>query len=49
MPKVSSSLYAQRCARTITAILLLSKIIPSLCSYYTKKELVYIALASPLS
>jgi len=35
--------------RTITAILSLSEIIPSLCSRYTKEGLVYIILASPLS
>jgi len=49
MPKASSSLYTQRYAYTITAILSLSKVIPSLCSYCVKKGLVYIALVSPLS
>ena len=49
IPKVSSSLYAQRYARTIAAILLLSEIIPSLCFCYAKKGLVCITLASPLS
>jgi len=49
MPKVSSFLYAQRYARTIAAILLLGKIIPSPYSYCAKEGLVYIALASPLS
>jgi len=48
MPKASSSLYAQRRARTITAILLLGKIIPFPCSCYAKEGLVYITLASPL-
>jgi len=49
MPKASSSLYAQRCVRTVAAILLLGEIMPSPCSYYAKEGLVYVALASPLS
>jgi len=49
MPKASFSLYAQRRTYTITAILSLGKIIPSLYSYYIKEGLVYIALVSPLS
>jgi len=49
MPKASSSLYAQRRAHTIAGILLLSEIMLSPCSRYTKKGLVYIILASPLS
>jgi len=36
-------------ARTIAAILSLSKIIPSPYSRYAKEGLVYIALVSPLS
>jgi len=48
MPKASSSLYAQRYARTVAAILSLGEIIPSLYSHYAKEGLVYIALASPL-
>ena len=47
MPKASSSLYAQRRARTIAAILLLGEIMPFPCSYCAKKGLVYIVLASP--
>ena len=49
IPKAPSSLYAQYYTRTITAILLLSKIILSLYSRYIKEGLVYIALVSPLS
>jgi len=49
MPKASSSLYTQRRARTIAAILSLGKIMPSLYSYYAKEGLVYIALANLLS
>jgi hypothetical protein len=46
--KPSSSSQAQYYARIIAAILLLSKVILSLYSYYTKEGLVYIALVSPL-
>jgi len=47
MPKaISSSLTARR-ARTVAAILSLSEIMPSPCSYYLKEGLVYIALANP--
>jgi len=49
MPKASSSLYAQRRARTVAAILLLGKIMLSPCSYCAKEGLVYITLASPSS
>jgi len=46
MPKASSSLYAQRRACTIAAILLLGEIIPSPCSYCAKKGLICVTLAS---
>jgi len=49
MPKASSSLYAQRRAYTVTAILLLGEIMSSLCSCYAKAGLVYVIIASPLS
>jgi len=49
MPKASSSLYAQRRARTVAAILLLGKIMLSPYSRYAKEGLVYIMLVSPLS
>ena len=47
--KPPSSLQTQHYARTIAAILLLSKVILSLYSYYAKEGLVCVALASPLS
>ena len=49
MPKVTSLSSTARRARTVTAILLLGKIMPSLYSRYAKEGLVYIILASPLS
>jgi len=49
MPKASSSSLFQRRARTVTAILSLGEIMPSLYSCCAKEGLVYIALASPLS
>ena len=49
IPKVSSSLYTQRYAYTITAILSLGEIMLSPCSRCAKEGLVYITLASPLS
>ena len=49
MPKAISSSSIARRSRTITAILSLSKIIPSPYSRYAKKGLVYITLTSPLS
>ena len=49
MPKAISLSLTVRCACTVAAILSLSGIILSLCSYCLKKGLVYIALASPLS
>jgi len=49
MPKVTSLSSIARRARTIAMVLLLGKIILSLCSRYAKKGLVYITLASPLS
>jgi len=49
MPKVISLLSIVWRAYTITAILSLSKIIPSPYSCYVKEGLVYITLASPLS
>jgi len=48
MPKASSSLYAQRRTCTVAAILLLGKIMLSLCSRCAKEGLVCVALASPL-
>jgi len=50
--KVSKSLASSSmacCSYTIAAILLLSKIMPSLYFCYVKEGLVYIVLASPLS
>jgi len=47
--KPSASSFTARQSRTIAAILLLGKIMPSLYSYYVKEGLVYIILASPLS
>jgi len=49
MPKVTSLSSIARRARTITVVLSLGKIMPSLYSYCAKKGLVYITLASPLS
>ena len=49
MPKVTFLSFTARRARTVAAILSLSKIILSLYSRYLKKGLVYITLASPLS
>jgi len=46
MPKVISSLYAQRRAYTVAAILSLSKIILSPYSRCLKEGLVYITLAN---
>jgi len=48
IPKASSFSQAQRHAHTITAILSLSKIMPSLYSRYAKVGLVCIVMASPL-
>jgi len=47
--KPSLSSQAQYYTRTIAAILLLSEIILSPCSYYTKEGLDCVTLASPLS
>ena len=47
MPKVSSSSYTQRRARTVAAILLLSEITPSPCSRCAKEGLLYITLLAP--
>jgi len=50
MPKASSSsLHAQRYARTVATILSLGEIMPSPYSRYAKEGLVCVALASPLS
>jgi len=49
MPKVTSFSSIARRACTIAIVLSLGKIILSLYSRYTKKGLVYIILASPLS
>jgi len=49
MPKVTSLSSIACRAYTIAVVLLLGKIMPSLCSYCVKEGLVYITLVSPLS
>jgi len=49
MPKASSSSSFQRRAYTMAAILLLGKVMLSLCSRCAKEGLVYVMLASPTS
>jgi len=49
MPKAPFSSSTAHWSYTVVTILSLNKVIPSLYSHYAKKELIYIALASPLS
>jgi len=49
MPKAPSSSSSQRRTYTIAAILLLSKVMFPLYSYYAKERLLYIVIAAPFS